>query len=505
MKVEYIGHACLLIDTEDITIVTDPWLEGAAYCGQWHLFPKPVNLEALERADCILLSHGHEDHLHEPSLRQMPAGARVFYPYNWYGGTRQYLQGLGFREVREAVSQKTYRLTDKTSVTYIANNLDSIVVVESGGRVLVNINDALHSYPNQVIDLFTRTLKRRWPRIDTVFCGFGGASYFPNAIHLEGKDDREIGALREQLFAHSFCRIVESLSPRVAVPFAADFALLAPHQRWINEVRFPRALLSDYYREHFAREESQPRIYDMYAGDVLDGDDLRALSPYRREMREGGNLNHLIEQQYAHEMAEISRPSFIKEADAEKLRAEIEENIRLRAPLFDAATLERLNYSIRVTDVAGENCYGVVWENGAAQVRRAAEPAPESLLVIDVSSRLLRYSFASEWGGDALTIGYGCEVQVFDPRTLAEKLDTICIRLLTRHPTARGQLKKEPVRSMRHLVGNPLMRTWALRRLRSGREENKVYDQSIWLLRTKCDICQICDLPLVDGEFAARL
>ena len=34
MKVEYVCHACLLIETADLKIVTDPWFNGAAYCNQ---------------------------------------------------------------------------------------------------------------------------------------------------------------------------------------------------------------------------------------------------------------------------------------------------------------------------------------------------------------------------------------------------------------------------------------------------------------------------------------
>src|SRR5918911_1192251 len=97
MKVEYVCHACLLIDTGDLRIVTDPWFAGPAFCNQWHVFPRPVDTEILRTADVILISHGHEDHLHEPSLRQLPRHARVFYPYSLFSGTKEYLQELGFQ------------------------------------------------------------------------------------------------------------------------------------------------------------------------------------------------------------------------------------------------------------------------------------------------------------------------------------------------------------------------------------------------------------------------
>src|SRR5205823_2432260 len=151
------------------------------------VFPKPVNTQILAQADVVALSHGHEDHFHEASLRLLPKTARVLYPYSWYGGATQFLHDLGFEEVVEAAAQKTYKLSSDTSVTYIVNGLDSIVVIESRDKVFVNINDALHSYPPKIQDLFIHALKQRWPRIHTVFCGFGGASYFPNTIHCPGK------------------------------------------------------------------------------------------------------------------------------------------------------------------------------------------------------------------------------------------------------------------------------------------------------------------------------
>src|SRR5690349_17444979 len=122
MKIEYVCHACLLIETEDLRIVTDPWLGGSAYCGQWHVFPKPVNGEKLDAVAAVFISHGHEDHLHEETLRTLPKQARVFYPYSFFGGAKEYIESLGFEDVTEAVTFKKYKVSDKTSVTFIINS-----------------------------------------------------------------------------------------------------------------------------------------------------------------------------------------------------------------------------------------------------------------------------------------------------------------------------------------------------------------------------------------------
>ena len=507
MKIEYICHAALLIDTGDARIATDPWFAGPAYCGQWHVFPKPVATDHLRDVDHIVVSHGHEDHLHEPTLRTLPKTATFLYPYTWYAGMPEYLHCLGFEDAREMPTFKTHRISERTAITLVSNNLDSVIVVESGGQVLVNVNDSLHSHHANVITLFTRALKARWPRIDMLFCGFGGASYFPNTLHVEGKDDAEVGALREQLFAHNFCRIVDGLQPRVAVPFAADFVLLDPGKTWINQTRFPRQELPRYYAENFSADGG-PTILPLYPGDVLEDGEHTVRSPYREQLR-NGRLEHLVAAQYGAESRARATPTQLAGKAGEAAMAaflpRLEANLRRRAGLFDRQTLERARFTVRLTDIVGENCIEVAFAGGEPVLRRGGTPAEDSRLLFESTTEILEYSFASEWGGDVITIGYGCEIYLKDQAAVAEKLDTLCVRLLTNHPVASRYMRGEPGRAAKYLLNNPLTLQWGVRRLRLGSRLNDVHRPQVWLSRTKCEICQICDMPLLDDRFAQQL
>ena len=394
MKIEYVCHACLLIETEDLLLATDPWLGGAAYCEQWYLFPKPTNGEKLQDVDAILISHGHEDHLNEETLRTLPKKAKVFYPYSFFGGAKEYIESIGFEDVRECVTFKKYQISEKTAVTFIINSHDSLMVIESGGKVLINVNDALHSSPEKVINYYLDEIKAKWQKIDYVFCGFGGASYFPNAMHLAGKDDYEISLVREQLFAHNFCRVVAGLKPKIAVPFAADFCLLNDEQRWINEARFPRNKMAEYYRKHFGEKGYAPEIVDMYSGDVLENEELKPLSPYRREMK-NGDLNHLIDEQYADETSAKKKQTFIDEAEAKKLIDEVRANVEKRMTLFGSEKLKALKFSLQLTDVEKNNFYNISFANEKAVVERGGKADENSLLTMKISSERVRYSSAA--------------------------------------------------------------------------------------------------------------
>jgi L-ascorbate metabolism protein UlaG (beta-lactamase superfamily) len=55
LAIQWLGHATFVITTPGgKRIVTDPWLEGNPMC--------PPNMKKIDRADVVLLSHGHFDH-----------------------------------------------------------------------------------------------------------------------------------------------------------------------------------------------------------------------------------------------------------------------------------------------------------------------------------------------------------------------------------------------------------------------------------------------------------
>lgn len=468
-----------MIDTGDVRIATDPWFAGPAYSQQWYVFPKPVNPQAVETANAIAISHGHEDHFHPKTLRGLAnKSARVFYPYTWFGGAKEFIQGLGFSNVTEAVSRQKYQLNKATSITYIANGHDHIIVIESGGEVLVNVNDALHSETDATIDLFIDEIRRRWPRIDALFCGFGGASYFPNMLHVAGKDDRETGLVREQLFARNFCRVVAGLKPHVAVPFAADFALLAPAERWINDVRFPRSRLQDYFDRYFADATRNQPIQVMYPGDVLDGAELEPCSVYRTQLHDG-ELTHLIDEQYADEIARKQNPKLMSEAEVEALANDLGRHVNSRAALLGSSQLRGLKFGINLSDAAEGSSFNIDFSNGSALLRRATQPDDDCGVVIDAPSRILRYAMKYEFGGDAIGIGYGAHFHLRDRQQAASNLDQVCYQLLTRVTTRRAYLRQNPRRVLSYLIRHPPL---GHRQESAARAAAVNYDRSIWLL-----------------------
>lgn len=300
VSIDYICHSCVLVTTPDTTLLFDPWFNGPCYYGQWYVYPKPVGVEHALHAEHIVLTHGHEDHMHRPSLELLDKSATVWFPYQWRAGIEGYMRHIGFKQVREAVTLRSHKLGPDTRITYLAYSLESIVVIESDGLVIANINDALNSNHENVVMMFLEVLKKHWPRIDVLISGFSGAGYFPNQVRYPGKDDKEVGQVREHYFAHNLCRYVDFLKPEVVMPFAPGFALLEDHNRWVNEVKFDRARLHNYHEEHIGAL-GDTRYVVAWPGDRMEGTSFIHSSPYRTQLREGG-LYHLLDETYADEI-----------------------------------------------------------------------------------------------------------------------------------------------------------------------------------------------------------
>ena len=79
MKITFIGHSTLLIETPEARIVPDPHFRSRML---WSARVRPLgmDIEALRDVEGILLSHGHFDHLDPRTLRQFGDGAVLAVP-----------------------------------------------------------------------------------------------------------------------------------------------------------------------------------------------------------------------------------------------------------------------------------------------------------------------------------------------------------------------------------------------------------------------------------------
>ncbi len=502
MKITYLSHATILIETAGIKILTDPWLVGSAYTEQWYLFPTPIaNYESyLQDIDYVLISHGHEDHLHLETLKKINKTATVFFPYTWFSGAKELFAKLGFTNFIEVSNEKKYTIAHDTTVTFIANNLDNMLVIKSGAITLVDINDSLPAAPKAVITYFCEKIKKLFPTIDYVFCSHAGASYYPNTIQCDWKDDIAIGQIRELFFVDNFCRIVESLSPTSAIPFGSDFILLDDNQRWINTVRYPRHELASYFNTYFPT--STTSILESYAGDVITDHQVTKNALYHTQCR-NENIDVLINNCYAQEIEKKRNRPTISSTQWESLYELVSKHILQKAAIVPLDKRKELVFQVQITDATNTDYITIDLTADVPRCSSSKELYKNSKLLVKIRSAILQKSITREWGGDSIVIGYGCEIVVYEKNTIVQQLDNWAVLLLSQYPNTKSYVKKNPIRALKYLLNDDFKRKLFWNKLTKKQTDFAFFDPilkdaDLWFNRTNCEICRKCNLPLLD-------
>ncbi len=140
---ETIGNATLICHDGEPVLVTDPWVEGSAYFGSWtlsHEIPEQQR-EHIHRCRYVWLSHGHPDHLSAESMEKL-RDKTVLLPNHFGHRIRDDLRAQGFK-VRELMDRQWISLSPRMRVMCIPDmNQDAVLLVDLGGRLIVNLNDA---------------------------------------------------------------------------------------------------------------------------------------------------------------------------------------------------------------------------------------------------------------------------------------------------------------------------------------------------------------------------
>lgn len=497
IQLRYLSHSAFEIKCGDTCIISDAWFDGPAYYGQWHLWPLPVKNYKSLKPNAILISHGHEDHLHIQTLKHFDRSTQIFFPFQWRAGVKEYLNHLGFENIVEAVSFKTYHIND-VKVTYISFSLESLLVIEYKNEVLVNINDALNSNHENAVDFILKELQKRWPKIDYLLSGWSGASYFPNQVRYPGKNDVEIAKLREQYFANNFCKFTQILQPKYSIPFASGFVLLKKENQWINHVKFPRHKVEAYYKEHFDKD-TKIQFIVPYPEDEIQLGQLNKMSALHQITEE--EQYQLAYQHYASEIVKANAVASLSDKELQDLIAQLNYWMNFNKKIYHPKVIADIHFSIQLEEL-NKACYiNVTSENGRLKASEADTPLKDRRLLITTSAKKMAYALSKTWGGDVLTIGYGLVIDVYDELSLEKNLDIVCVRLITRYPMARHDIFKYPIRALKFYTYNPqLTSLWLKQKIALKPYVNKYpyNERDHWLTYNRCDLCAVCKMPEID-------
>lgn len=235
MKIRYLYSACVVISTEDCTVLCDPWFYPA-YDGAWAQWPKIEKpLEVCGPANLVYISHVHPDHYDPQFLSEYLARypqAKVLIAKQEPALLERKLRSRGIKPV---VGMQRIGETWLDPIANRANrglNIDSALVVRRGALSVANLND--NPYDQVQVDSI-RVACQFNPTV--ALLPFVGAGPWPQCYAFDAPDDQlKAAEAKKQKYLGVFRRYCEALQPAVAVPFAGQYWLHGP-QLDLNPLR----------------------------------------------------------------------------------------------------------------------------------------------------------------------------------------------------------------------------------------------------------------------------
>jgi UDP-MurNAc hydroxylase len=234
MKIHFIGHACIVAECADTSILIDPWRSGKIFNNSWTLRPDPVlDPSLLDRIDYIWISHEHPDHCHFPTLGSFPDSfkQRVTILFQTRDSAKMLaaFKGLGYQHFRLLPHRELVPLTAQSTSTrgtkvycYHAGLMDSALAVIDDQQVILNANDARIS--TSECKLILKDLKH----VDVLLNQFSLAAYAGFEPPERYLPERALQVLRNVSEVH------RALDAKVTIPFASFIYFSSEDNKYVN-------------------------------------------------------------------------------------------------------------------------------------------------------------------------------------------------------------------------------------------------------------------------------
>jgi hypothetical protein len=228
MKITWINHASYLLESGEVRLVCDPWLEGPAHNNGWRLLaPTQFPYESFAAVTHIWFSHEHPDHFSPPVLKRIPAqyraGITVIFRETRDRRVVTFCRNAGFKAL-ELRPNASYELGATMRILCGTAGSDSWLRADSGTFQLLNINDCVLGTARDL-----ERIARQVPRVDVLLTQFSYANWCGNRGDAQAHRAAADGKLADIALQ------VRVLKPRWVVPFASFIWFSHEENRHMNE------------------------------------------------------------------------------------------------------------------------------------------------------------------------------------------------------------------------------------------------------------------------------
>jgi UDP-MurNAc hydroxylase len=269
MKIAFINHASILLESRCANLLCDPWTVGKAFNEGWALL-SPSAPVPYESVDYIWISHEHPDHFSFPTLKSIPQAdrRRIVVLYQRHSSPRltDALNQLGFLRVQELPLYRWVSLRDGFDVLCgSVGSMDSFLAVRAESECVLNMNDCVCNAAQ------LNYIRNLVGNVSLLFTQFSFANWIGN--HAD-----EMNAVREKLDEFALQRSI--FQPEFTVPFASFVYFCNRENFWMNEFMVTPKQIATL---------DLPGVNFMYPGDVWDSqtrmfESARAVAQFTKDM-----------------------------------------------------------------------------------------------------------------------------------------------------------------------------------------------------------------------------
>ena len=237
VKLRYIYSASVVVETPDLTILSDPWFTPAEYGSWYHYPPLPKDpIEIIGKVDLIYISHLHSDH-YDPLflrkyLRKYP-DTKIIISETKHKmlENRMELDGFSPLVFSEKTFGKTRIILTINGDDYIEGDTGCLIIHEN--LSIANMNDC--GIDQNQIDLIRKNCPNGHPTV--ALLSYAGAGPYPQTYYFENTEERKIAEKKKHdqflKMYDDYCLLLE---PDRAMPFAGSYVLGGPLSKF-NPIR----------------------------------------------------------------------------------------------------------------------------------------------------------------------------------------------------------------------------------------------------------------------------
>jgi CMP-N-acetylneuraminate monooxygenase len=225
-SLEFVAHACVLLQGGETSLLTDPWLVGPAFGNSWwlgHAVDADLWLERAAQVDAIYISHSHEDHANAYSLRALAERNPDVRVLAGDVGVEAVAASAGLRNVEIVPFGEWVEIGPEMRLMILRDALmkeiDTCCVIDYKGHLVVNTNDCSRPNGNHLPD----------KNVDVLLTDFaGGSSCYPHCyLNYSDEASRALANQRCAKLLQKNIRIARQVRPKVYVPFAGFYSAAA--------------------------------------------------------------------------------------------------------------------------------------------------------------------------------------------------------------------------------------------------------------------------------------